>query len=96
MLGGREVLPLLEVRHAGWGPAADTDIDATPEVEEEHGPAVLLVSWGATSAGGRTSVDVGSHATPIRIRRDSASSLPIKTALYPTSSTSWMFVGMSR
>ena len=102
MMGGREVLPLLEVRDASWGPVADTDVDdaaspdAAPVVDDEDAAPVVLWGPGATSPGGRTNVVVGSHGAQIRSPRASAFSLPISTALSPSSSTSWMLVGMSR
>ena len=95
MLGERELLPLLEVRDAGWAPVTATDVDAANFVEELV-PVVLLVSRGAASGGERRSVVVWSGVTPIRIPRISDSSLPISKLLSPTSSTSWMLVGMHR
>ena len=94
---------LLEVKRIGQAPDADTDVDdaapldATPEVDDDE-EAAPVVLWfpGAAFAGGRTSVVVGSRAFPIRTPRVSASSLPISTALSPSSSTSWMLLVMSR
>ena len=96
MFGGPELqLPLLEARDAGCAPVAVTDDDAVADVVEELVPVVLLVSRGAAYADGRISVVDGSRATPFRTPRASASSVPISTAFSPTSSTSWMLVGMA-
>ena len=51
MLGGREVLPLLEFRDARWAPVADADVaDAGPVVDDEDRAPVILCCTVAVSA----------------------------------------------
>ena len=101
MFGGRELLLLLEVKGTGQAPDAVTDVedaaplDAAPEDDEDAAPVVLLWGPAAASPGGRNSVVEASRALPIRTPRASVCTLPIRTALSPTSSTSRMLLGMS-